>query len=97
MPPADLIAEMLDLLGELASETGNFLAQQDDPQCWYNRGYANGMAAVMREHGLAEQADRIIGSDPYDSARDQATLPWGQAYEHGRALGYQDMAGLWDA
>ncbi|TVQ93444.1 MAG: hypothetical protein EA400_02455 [Chromatiaceae bacterium] len=95
MPSAELIAELLDLLNELATETADYLDQQDDPQGWYNRGYANGMAAALRERGFADEVDRIIGSDPYDSTRDQATLPWGRAYEHGRELGYQDLCGVW--
>jgi len=90
MSDADLLDQLLSLMTELTAESEGYLDRQDDPQLWYNRGYANGMAAALRELGHGEAVDRTIGPDPYDRARDQDHLPWGKAYEHGRALGAKE-------
>jgi len=90
MADPELTASLLYLLVELTDESEGYLDRQDDPQLWYNRGYANGMARAMSEHGLAAAVAEHIADDPYERARDQAHLPWGKAYEHGREKGYSE-------
>jgi len=75
---------------ELTEGTDGYLDRQDDPQLWYNRGYANGMAAALRDLGHGDRVARAIAPDAYDSARDQGHLPWGKAYEHGRSMGAKE-------
>ena len=86
----DLIEQLFALLVDLTEGTDGYLDRQDDPQLWYNRGYANGMAAALRELGHGERVVQAIESDPYEFARDQDHLPWGKAYEHGREMGAKE-------
>ena len=90
MPEPAILGQLLDLLLELTADSEGYLDRQDDPQLWYNRGYANGMAAVLRERGYGARVDRLIEPDPYEVARDQLHLPWGKAYEHGREMGAKE-------
>jgi hypothetical protein len=90
MPDSELLAELLALLARLTEETEGYLDRQDDPQLWYNRGYANGMAAALRQLGHGERIDQTVSADPYEVARDQDHLPWGKAYEHGHAMGTKE-------
>jgi hypothetical protein len=49
------------------------------------------MAAALRELGHGALLDARVGAeDPYERARDQAHLPWGKAYEHGREIGSRE-------
>lgn len=89
-----LIHRLLELARELIDGSEDYLERQDDPQLWYNRGYANGMLAALHALGYGADADAdadaAIGPDCYDAARDQAHLPWGKAYEHGREMGISE-------
>ncbi|MBK5930039.1 hypothetical protein [Halochromatium salexigens] len=85
-----LIERLLELARELTHDSEGYLDRQDDPQVWYNRGYANGMAAALRALGHGALVDAALTSDVYDTARDQAHLPWGKAYEHGREMGLSE-------
>lgn len=86
-PAPEAVAPLLDLLAELTNDSAGYLTQPDAGQQWYNRGYANGIAAALRTLGYAEAVAATVAPDPYDGHRDQAALPWGRAYEHGREKG----------
>jgi hypothetical protein len=86
----DLLAQLLRLLTELTEESEGYLDREDDSQLWYNRGYANGMAAALTELGHRDAVARTVEPDPYDLARDRKHLPWGKAYEHGREMGERE-------
>jgi hypothetical protein len=90
MPDDPLIERLLALFQELVEGSEGYLDRQDDPQLWYNRGYANGMAHVLRQLGQGSRLDAITEPDCYEAARDQAHLPWGKAYEHGREMGEKE-------
>ena len=85
-----LITRLLELARELTEESEGYLDRQDDAQLWYNRGYANGMLGALQALGYGAEANAVIESDCYDAARDQAHLPWGKAYEHGREMGVRE-------
>lgn len=85
-----LIERLIELLKELNDDSEGYLERQDDPQLWYNRGYANGMADALRKLGHGRRIDTMLEPDVYDIARDQAHLPWGKAYEHGREMGAKE-------
>jgi hypothetical protein len=89
-PDRELLDQLVALMLRLSDETEGYLDRQDDPQLWYNRGYANGMAAALRELGHGARVDAALAADPYDAARDQDHLPWGKAYEHGRDMGRKE-------
>ncbi len=86
----ELLTQLLRLLAELTEESEGYLEREDDSQRWYNRGYANGMAAALTRLGHGDAVARTVASDPYDRARDQKHLPWGKAYEHGRDMGERE-------
>ncbi len=86
----DILNQLLALLAELTRDSEGYLEREDDSQLWYNRGYANGMAAALTALGHGEAVARTIEPDPYDRARDQQHLPWGKAYEHGREMGERE-------
>ena len=90
MSDPELLDQLLRLLAELNAESEGYLDREDDIQLWYNRGYANGMAAALTALGHAEAVARIVAPDPYERARDQQHLPWGKAYEHGREMGERE-------
>jgi hypothetical protein len=85
-----LIERLIELLKELNDGSEGYLERQDDPQLWYNRGYANGMTDALRKLGHGQRIDAMLEPDVYDAARDQAHLPWGKAYEHGREMGAKE-------
>jgi hypothetical protein len=86
----ELLTQLLRLIAELTEESEGYLDREDDPQLWYNRGYANGVAAALRDLGHADAVAETVPPDPYDAARDQQHLPWGRAYEHGREMGERE-------
>ena len=45
----------------MTDETEGYLDRQDDPQLWYNRGYANGMVKALRELGQEAGLARLDG------------------------------------
>jgi hypothetical protein len=89
-PHDPLLNRLLELAQELTEGSEGYLDRQDDPQLWYNRGYANGMLAALRALGHGDRVDATFSPDCYDPARDQAHLPWGKAYEHGREMGVKE-------
>ena len=90
VPDSELLDTLLRLLAELTEESEGYLEREDDFQLWYNRGYANGMAAALTALGHGEAVARAVQPDPYERARDQQHLPWGKAYEHGRDMGERE-------
>jgi hypothetical protein len=86
----DILRQLLQLLAELTADSEGYLEREDDAQLWYNRGYANGIAAALTELGHGEAVARTVEPDPYERARDQQHLPWGKAYEHGREMGTRE-------
>lgn len=85
-----LLDRLLELARQLIDGSEGYLDRQDDSQLWYNRGYANGIAAALRALGHGEAVDAALEADCYDAARDQSHLPWGKAYEHGREMGLRE-------
>ena len=87
MSDSELIAQLLALMARLTEETEGYLDRQDDPQLWYNRGYANGMLKELSIHGYGEQLAGLVVADPEDYQVGQKFLPWGKAYWHGFEMG----------
>jgi hypothetical protein len=92
--PDRVLPRLVALLRDLYAQTDGFLERPDDPQRWYNRGYANGMAAAIQAlgHGAALPADLDLDLD--GNARDliaqQLLMPWGRAYAHGSEMGHKE-------
>ena len=95
MKSADsVLPRLIALLRELYSETGGFLDRQDEAQLWYNRGYADGMVAAIRElgHGrsLPGDLDYDLDSVALNLIAQQSLTPWGRAYAHGAEKGHDE-------
>jgi hypothetical protein len=89
-PPSEIVKRLIQLVGELYAETEGFLDQTSDAQLWYNRGYANGVAAALRELGHGPALAEAYELDPPDVAAVHALLPWGKAYTHGFEMGRRE-------
>ena len=95
MESADpVLPHLIRLLRGLYSETGGFLDRQDESQIWYNRGYANGRVAAIRELGYGESLPGGLDFDLDPAAPDliaqQSLNPWGRAYAHGAGKGHDE-------
>jgi hypothetical protein len=88
--PSDVLPQLLELLCDLYEDTEGFLDRQDDPQVWYNRGYANGMIDGLTRLGYLPQVVSAVEPDPPDVASGQEALPWGKAYRHGWEMGRRE-------
>lgn len=78
---------LLGLIRRLYGETEGFLERPDDPQLWYNRGYANGMVQALVAMGYGLYLEAEISIDPSNVIQKHEPLPWGQAYRHGVEMG----------
>lgn len=84
-----ILQRLLQLVQQLYAETED-LESGSDLQLWYNRGYANGMVRVLRDHHQMEQLAGLIELDPDDRIAGQEFLPWGKAYQHGFEMGERE-------
>lgn len=89
--PDIVLPRLIRPLRDLYGETDGFLERQGEAQLWYDRGYANGMVAAIRELGYGKSLPDDLAFDPDGYARDliaqQSFTPWGRAYGHGTDMG----------
>ena len=89
-PPDPAILErLLRLIRRLREETADFRERVDEPQLWYNRGYAQGMLQALRELGYGVRLEGI-DPDPDELLQGAAVMPWGKAYRHGEQMGSRE-------
>ncbi|MBU0499862.1 MAG: hypothetical protein KJ558_07705 [Gammaproteobacteria bacterium] len=86
----DLVQRLIELIHRLYGESAGFLDAPDDPQPWYNRGYANGMVRVLDEAGYNCRLREQVDPDPEDIIENQQPTPWGRAYVHGFEMGERE-------
>jgi hypothetical protein len=86
-----LLPRLIDLILRLRADTASYQDTPDAPQCWYDRGYADGMLAAMHElgHGAALPQDLAGDLDTGAAAAERLT-PWGRAYAHGMEMGRKE-------
>lgn len=84
------VERLIDLLRRLYEESAGFHDAPDNPQLWYNRGYANGMAGVLDGAGYGCRLREQVDPDPEDIIDGQQTTPWGRAYGHGLEMGERE-------
>lgn len=87
---APIVQRLLQLVQELYTETATLSEGEGDLQLWYNRGYANGVARVLRDFGHARQLEGMVRVDADDRIAGQEFLPWGRAYLHGLEMGEKE-------
>jgi hypothetical protein len=85
----ELLEQLCRLIQELREESADFAERHQDGQCWYNRGYANGMLTGLQ---------RLLGDEhPCGHSPDESQLlqghelmAWGKAYRHGEQVGERE-------
>lgn len=86
-----VLTMLIDLVRRLVTESEGLLDLQDQAQLWYNRGYAEGILAAIRElgHAAALPSDLTGEPDPVlaEAIRAQSMMPWGRAHAHGVEMG----------
>lgn len=88
--PDNLVAQLLDLIDRLRTETVGFADEHADQQQWYNRGYANGMVRALQRLGQhAALGQRTVDDASWLQAH--ASMPWGRAYRHGEDVGSREI------
>ena len=85
-----VLPQLLELICDLYDDTEGFLERTDDPQLWYNRGYANGVIHALGCLGYAKHVAGALDPDPEDLTVHQELLPWGKAYRHGWEMGQKE-------
>jgi hypothetical protein len=101
MTDPELLERLFALILRLRSETDGFLDRPDEPQAWYDRGYADGMVDAIRAlgHGAALPPDLVREPDAATAAlaAEQALTPWGRAYAHGLEMGRKETHDVLEA
>lgn len=85
-----VLPQLLELICDLYEGSERFLDRTDEPQLWYNRGYANGMIDALGQLGYARHIGGSLDPDAQDPPFGQEILPWGKAYRHGWGKGRQE-------
>jgi hypothetical protein len=85
------LEHLLDLIERLYQETDGFADAFDDGQPWYNRGYANGMIAVLKSLGYGAFVDARLRADDPELPAGHEIMAWGKAYQHGFEVGARDV------
>ena len=90
MDDDDPVQQLIDLVSRLYEETTGFLNTPEDQQLWYNRGYANGIVAVLDSLDYDCRLRESVDPDPLEIIEDQRMMPWGKAYAHGLETGERE-------
>jgi len=87
--PQALLDQLISLVGELRTESENYLEEHQDAQQWYNRGYANGMLRGLEKLTGQERPAGLQLDSEADIAGHEV-MAWGRAYRHGEAMGEKE-------
>jgi hypothetical protein len=86
----EIIDKLVNLVIRLYGETEGYLDDQSDAQLWYNRGYANGMAAALKAAGHGEALASRLSLDAEGLYSEDHFMAWTKAYHHGFEMGEQE-------
>ena len=84
-----VIEKLADLVEQLYEESENYSENPSDVQLWYNRGYANGIAAFLNEHGYTVKINHLK-LDADDLYHGEQVMEWHKAYHHGFEMGLRE-------
>lgn len=87
MQKKEIIAKLSEVVIELYNETMNYETNPTDVQLWYNRGYANGVAAALRENDQSEALEGFLSLDKENLYTFDRVMEWHKAYHHGYEMG----------
>lgn len=93
MSIANTLAELIE---RLYNETEGYTGNPADAQIWYNRGYANGLVAYFRAHGLDEHLPSL-DFDAADAHDKDHVMEWFKAYHHGYEMGQREAGEVFES
>ena len=86
----DIEKKLIEIVDRLYQETEGYEDNQSDAQLWYNRGYANGVVAVLVEKGLSGKMESQLSLDEADIHKGNCFMEWEKAYHHGYEMGVSE-------
>ncbi len=86
-----VVRQLVELVERLYSETQGYADNPADAQLWYNRGYANGIAAFLVAQGLAEHLSHL-SLDAADIYQKEGVMEWFKAWHHGFEVGERESS-----
>lgn len=86
-----VINKLVELVERLYGETEGYIDNPSDAQIWYNRGYANGVAAFLQAQGFADKLDGL-SLDAAGLHDNERIMEWQKAYHHGFEMGERESA-----
>lgn len=84
-----VIDKLVGLVEKLYVETEGYADNPSDAQLWYNRGYANGVAAYFCNNGFADKLNHLQLDDDAMYKTDHV-MEWFKAYHHGFEMGERE-------
>ena len=85
----DIIEKLTGLIERLYQESEHYSENPSDVQLWYNRGYANGVAAWLISQGY-DDTIKHLGLDSEDLYHGEHVMEWHKAYHHGFEMGSRE-------
>ena len=85
----NVIEKLTELVERLYQETDTYEQNPSDAQVWYNRGYANGVAAFLKTQGYDDKL-KHLNLDAEDLYRGEQVMEWHKAYHHGFEMGSRE-------
>ena len=86
-----VIDQLVDLVEQLYEESAGYIDNPADAQIWYNRGYANGVAAFLCGRGQEAKLKKI-NLDDLNIYKNEQIMIWHKAYHHGYEMGERESA-----
>ncbi|MBT7409368.1 MAG: hypothetical protein HN826_06705 [Methylococcales bacterium] len=96
MKYSNVLDRLMSMLNKLNNDTLTFVAQQQSPQIWYDRGYFEGCIQRLVVLGYEEQLihNHLLdkGGVVYQLPTEDRFLPWGKAFLHGMEMGEKEIS-----
>lgn len=86
----DIEKKLAEIVTRLYQETDGYQQNPSEVQLWYNRGYANGVIAVLRAQTALQMLASTISLDDEDIHCDDRLMEWEKAYHHGFEMGERE-------
>lgn len=84
-----VIDKLAELVERLYQESESYVDNPSDAQLWYNRGYANGIAAFLNAQNHADKI-KHLNLDAEDLYSGEQIMEWHKAYHHGFEMGSRE-------
>ena len=84
-----VIEQLTELVEKLYQESESYADNPSDVQLWYNRGYANGIVALLNAQGYADKINHL-NLDAANLYNGEQVMEWHKAYHHGFDMGLRE-------